>query len=31
MAVHYMHYSNAGLNSPNPGVDFLSLSCSHAF
>lgn len=27
----YMHYSNGGLNSHNPGVDFLSLSYIYAF
>lgn len=30
-AVRYMHYSNGGLNSHNPGVDFLNVSYARAF
>lgn len=28
VALRYLHYSNAGFKSPNPGLDFLSLSYS---
>lgn len=31
IALRYMHYSNGGLNSKNPGVDFLNLSYAYAF
>ena len=31
VSVRYMHYSNAGLNDDNPGLDFLSLSYIHHF
>lgn len=31
IAIRYMHYSNAGFKSPNPGLDFLSLSYSAYF
>lgn len=30
-SVRYMHYSNGGLNSKNPGMDFLNLSYSKQF
>ena len=30
-AIRYMHYSNGGLNSKNPGVDFLNLSYAYSF
>jgi len=26
IAIRYLHYSNAGFKSPNPGLDFISLS-----
>lgn len=28
-SIRYMHYSNGGLNSKNPGMDFLNLSYSY--
>lgn len=28
LALRYLHYSNAGFKSPNPGLDFISLSFS---
>lgn len=31
IAMRYIHYSNAGFKSPNPGLDFLSLSYSSKF
>lgn len=31
VALRYMHYSNGGLNSKNPGVDFLNLSYAYTF
>ena len=31
IALRYMHYSNGGLNSRNPGVDFLNLSYAYKF
>ncbi|XPF96476.1 acyloxyacyl hydrolase [Colwellia sp. RE-S-Sl-9] len=31
VAIRYMHYSNGGLNSRNPGVDFLNLSYAYSF
>jgi hypothetical protein len=31
ISVRYMHYSNGGLNSKNPGVDFLNLSYAYYF
>ena len=31
IALRYMHYSNGGLNSNNPGVDFLNLSYAYSF
>ncbi|MBQ4834842.1 acyloxyacyl hydrolase [Pseudoalteromonas luteoviolacea] len=31
IAMRYIHYSNAGFKSPNPGLDFLSLSYSAKF
>lgn len=31
VAIRYMHYSNGGLNSNNPGVDFLNLSYAYSF
>lgn len=31
IALRYMHYSNGGLNSKNPGVDFLNLSYAYEF
>lgn len=31
VAIRYMHYSNGGLNSKNPGIDFLNLSYAHTF
>ncbi|MEQ3513910.1 acyloxyacyl hydrolase [Pseudoalteromonas sp. BZB3] len=31
VAVRYIHYSNAGFKSPNPGLDFISLSYSSFF
>lgn len=31
VALRYMHYSNGGLNSKNPGVDFLNLSYAYSF
>jgi hypothetical protein len=31
VAIRYMHYSNGGLNSKNPGMDFLNLSYSKRF
>lgn len=31
LALRYMHYSNGGLNSKNPGVDFLNVSYAYAF
>ncbi|MGB0924833.1 MAG: acyloxyacyl hydrolase, partial [Pseudoalteromonas shioyasakiensis] len=27
----YLHYSNAGFKSPNPGLDFISLSYARRF
>jgi len=30
-SVRYMHYSNGGLNSKNPGVDFLNLAYAYRF
>ncbi|MBS3797889.1 acyloxyacyl hydrolase [Pseudoalteromonas sp. BDTF-M6] len=29
--LRYLHYSNAGFESPNPGLDFISLSYSRSF
>ncbi|QPG05702.1 acyloxyacyl hydrolase [Salinimonas marina] len=31
VSVRYMHYSNAGLNDKNPGLDFLSVAYAHHF
>ena len=31
VSVRYMHYSNAGLNDKNPGLDFLSVAYVHHF
>ncbi|TMO90310.1 acyloxyacyl hydrolase [Pseudoalteromonas ruthenica] len=31
IGVRYMHYSNAGFKSPNPGLDFISFSYTHFF
>ncbi|WP_460314946.1 acyloxyacyl hydrolase [Aliiglaciecola aliphaticivorans] len=31
VSVRYMHYSNGGLNSNNPGVDFLNISYAFKF
>jgi hypothetical protein len=31
LALRYMHYSNAGLQKPNPGLDFLALSYAYRF
>ncbi|WP_416307652.1 acyloxyacyl hydrolase [Neptunicella sp. SCSIO 80796] len=31
VSVRYMHYSNGGLNSKNPGMDFLNLSYGYRF
>jgi lipid A 3-O-deacylase len=31
LALRYMHYSNAGLQKPNPGLDFLALSYAYKF
>lgn len=31
ISLRYMHYSNGGLNSHNPGVDFLSMSYVYRF
>jgi hypothetical protein len=31
VSLRYMHYSNGGLNSKNPGVDFLNLSYARQF
>lgn len=31
VALRYMHYSNGGLDSENPGIDFISLSYSAQF
>lgn len=31
VALRYMHYSNGGLNSKNPGVDFLNISYAMKF
>lgn len=31
IALRYMHYSNGGLNSRNPGVDFLNISYAYEF
>jgi hypothetical protein len=31
IAVRYIHYSNGGLNTKNPGLDFLSLAYLHRF
>ena len=31
VSVRYMHYSNGGLNSKNPGVDFLNFSYAYKF
>ena len=30
-SIRYMHYSNGGLNSKNPGVDFLNLAYAYRF
>jgi len=30
-SIRYMHYSNGGLNSKNPGMDFLNLAYSYQF
>ena len=30
-SLRYMHYSNGGLNSKNPGVDFLNLAYAYRF
>lgn len=30
-ALRYLHYSNAGFKSPNPGLDFISLSLARRF
>ncbi|MGB3726135.1 MAG: acyloxyacyl hydrolase [Glaciecola sp.] len=31
LALRYIHYSNGGLNTKNPGLDFLSLAYVHSF
>jgi len=31
LALRYLHYSNAGFKSPNPGLDFISLSYARRF
>ena len=31
LALRYMHYSNAGLQKPNPGLDFIALSYAYKF
>lgn len=31
IGLRYMHYSNAGFKSPNPGLDFISLSYTQFF
>lgn len=31
VSLRYMHYSNGGLNSKNPGVDFLNMSYAYKF
>lgn len=31
LALRYMHYSNGGLNSKNPGMDFLNVAYTHDF
>lgn len=31
IALRYFHYSNGGLKTPNPGLDFLNLSYFHYF
>lgn len=31
LALRYMHYSNGGLNSKNPGLDFLNLAYAYSF
>lgn len=31
LALRYMHYSNGGLNSKNPGLDFLNLSYAYRY
>lgn len=31
VSLRYMHYSNGGLNSKNPGVDFLNFSYAYKF
>ncbi|MFC3121516.1 acyloxyacyl hydrolase [Agaribacter flavus] len=31
IALRYMHYSNGGLNSKNPGVDFVNISYAYSF
>lgn len=31
LALRYMHYSNAGLQKPNPGLDFIALSYAYRF
>ncbi|WP_086933216.1 acyloxyacyl hydrolase [Agarilytica rhodophyticola] len=31
LSIRYMHYSNGGLDSKNPGLDFLSVSYVHNF
>ncbi|MEO2267365.1 acyloxyacyl hydrolase [Pseudoalteromonas sp. YIC-656] len=31
IGLRYLHYSNAGFKSPNPGLDFISLSYSKRF
>ncbi|AEP31634.1 acyloxyacyl hydrolase [Brumicola nitratireducens] len=30
-SIRYMHYSNGGLNSKNPGMDFLNMAYSYQF
>lgn len=30
-SIRYMHYSNGGLNTKNPGVDFLNFSYAYSF
>ncbi|NMH65343.1 acyloxyacyl hydrolase [Shewanella sp. SHSM-M6] len=31
LGLNYLHYSNAGLSSPNPGMDFISLSYRYSW
>ncbi|MBT1450005.1 acyloxyacyl hydrolase [Glaciecola sp. XM2] len=31
VSLRYMHYSNGGLNSKNPGLDFLNVSYAHRY